>query len=483
MPSAQPYVFLVSGGGGQDREATVAAVQHSFDAVAASAPSRSAVVMAKAAVLRALRLDVENTEDAAHQLAFFGSIGALDALLGLPAAVEQVTADDVRRVASTYLQAGYRTVGWVLPGVRPPAPLPPAPTVLAPATQRAGSPPDRPAAAAEAHAFHDGRIAVEFSPASPTLALAVVLPGRWQCRDCAVDQPGPGWTQLTLQGLKGELPSLLAEARKQVAGAGHAAPPTAAPGDSPTRLLRARLAQSFTVQGPAAPAPAFLAVAGDVDGEAAAAAAQRVFAFTDERPLVTLDLPAGDQRLASTGAWPQAGLGYLVAAPGPALEESLAWELALYLFSHGYEGRFGKAAISERGLAYRIESSYRGAGNVGLITIAAGVAPASQTPLADLLQSELERLQTEPPDDAALAEAKAHLLGRRRSAAQSPRERASRLAGEWIGAGIRTAAAYSDALDRVTRETISAALDAFPDGTVIIVTTPAQAVAEEPAKD
>jgi hypothetical protein len=35
----------------------------------------------------------------------------------------------------------------------------------------------------------------------------------------------------------------------------------------------------------------------------------------------------------------------------------------------------------------------------------------------------------------------------------------------------------------VPREAISAALAALPDGTVITVTTPAQAVAEGPAKD
>ena len=49
-----------------------------------------------------------------------------------------------------------------------------------------------------------------------------------------------------------------------------------------------------------------------------------------------------------------------------------------------------------------------------------------------LLDSELARLQTEPPTAAEVDEARQHLLGRYRSAAQSNGELTRRLAREWL---------------------------------------------------
>ncbi|MEE4163476.1 MAG: insulinase family protein, partial [Woeseiaceae bacterium] len=149
--------------------------------------------------------------------------------------------------------------------------------------------------------------------------------------------------------------------------------------------------------------------------------------------------------------------------------DSLTWELALYLFSHGYEGRFGKAAISDRGLAYYIAADYRGGPDTGLITLAAGVDPVSQAPLAALLQSELARFVAEPPAAEELAEAKAYLVGRRTSAALSPAERVERLASDRVGHGLMTSDAYADAVAAVTLDQLNAVLTAFADGRVVTV--------------
>jgi predicted Zn-dependent peptidase len=167
---------------------------------------------------------------------------------------------------------------------------------------------------------------------------------------------------------------------------------------------------------------------------------------------------------------PQGALGYLVAAPPRGSRDSLTWELALYIFSHGYEGRFGKAAISDRGLAYYIAADYRGGPDAGLITLAAGVDPASQAPLADLLRSELARFVDEPPSAEELAEAKSHLVGRRMSAALSPVERVERLASDWVGHGLMTSAAYAEAVTAVTLDQLHAVLPAFAEGRVVTVT-------------
>ena len=65
---------------------------------------------------RAVAEDVETTEDAAHQLAFFEGVGALDGLLTMPRLVGAVTAADIQRVAGIYLAPDKLTVGWMVPG-------------------------------------------------------------------------------------------------------------------------------------------------------------------------------------------------------------------------------------------------------------------------------------------------------------------------------------------------------------------------------
>src|SRR6185369_4930196 len=61
------------------------------------------------------------TKDAAHQLAFFEGIGALDNLLIMPRLIAAVTAADVQRIARIYLLPSRLTFGWMVPGKPPPA--------------------------------------------------------------------------------------------------------------------------------------------------------------------------------------------------------------------------------------------------------------------------------------------------------------------------------------------------------------------------
>jgi predicted Zn-dependent peptidase len=56
-----------------------------------------------------------------------GAVAVVDrpeALFALPEQIEGVTADDVTRVASTYLGERTRTVGWYLPEDGPPREVP-----------------------------------------------------------------------------------------------------------------------------------------------------------------------------------------------------------------------------------------------------------------------------------------------------------------------------------------------------------------------
>jgi len=473
MPTAQPYVFLVSGTAKTDQDWTAVAgnVQAALDQWASEPVEAEVLRTATTAVQRALRFNVETPEDAAHQLAFFESIGAFDALLELPARVAAVTAKDIARVAERYLDGERRTVAWALPDDGRQHFAPEVPTTLTAAKLRAGRAPADPAARAlEPELFADGRIAVEYSPTSPTLAIAAVIAGRWSCDACSSDAPAPGYTTLTLRGLTGELDTLLKRAQTVLAAASPEAPAgKPAASTDPAGHLQELLDSAFTVSAKHPTAePVFLAIAGNVD-TAAAARAAGAFSFTSTVPSVRVEVPPSDLTVTLPVVKPQGALGYLVPAPPRGSLDSLTWELALYLFSHGYEGRFGKAAISDRGLAYYIAADYRGGPDTGLITLAAGVDPVSQAPLAALLQSELARFVAEPPAAEELAEAKAYLVGRRRSAALSPAERVERLASDWVGHGLMTSDAYADAVAAVTLDQLHAVLPAFAEGRVVTV--------------
>jgi predicted Zn-dependent peptidase len=93
--------------------------------------------------------------------------------------------------------------------------------------------------------------------------------------------------------------------------------------------------------------------------------------------------------------------------------------------------------------------------------------------MRDLLRSELERLQQEPPSQAEIDEARRHLLGRFVSAAQSNAELADRLSREWLWYGeLVDYETLSAALNRVTREDVLAIVPEFTAGAVIAVRNP-----------
>ncbi len=159
----------------------------------------------------------------------------------------------------------------------------------------------------------------------------------------------------------------------------------------------------------------------------------------------------------------------MVDAPAPDSAEALAWRLALYMFAHGYGGRLGDEAISQRGLAYYIDATYRGGRGAGLVTLNIGVDPGKQSALLETLQAELARFVSEPPDNAELAEAKNHLIGRKISAAQSNNEITDALARDWTGPGLSTIGDYSALVNAVTLDDIHAVLPAFTDGDFVII--------------
>jgi len=167
----------------------------------------------------------------------------------------------------------------------------------------------------------------------------------------------------------------------------------------------------------------------------------------------------------------QARTGYIVTAPGPQDPSVDAWRAALYILSHDYEGRLGKQAISRRGLVYYIDSGYHSDGTRGWMTFSAGVDPQKQADFRALLEAELERLLSDPPSAAEVAEALQHRTGRALSEQQSNQELADSLARQWLWQGqLESPAELSAKLARVSRDDILLVLQDFVSGTIVEVT-------------
>jgi zinc protease len=169
----------------------------------------------------------------------------------------------------------------------------------------------------------------------------------------------------------------------------------------------------------------------------------------------------------------QERVGYTVKVPGPRPETAVAWQMALYVLSHGYEGRLGKEAISRRGLVYRIGSDYRTDGRNDWITLDIGVDPSRREAMVALLKEQLAALLTGPPSQAEVDEARAHLLGRFTSEAQSNAELADRLTRQWLWyRDVPGYEAWERKLDAVQRQDILDLLPAFTRGSIISITNP-----------
>src|SRR5690606_32696504 len=324
----------------------------------------------------------------AHQLASFAGYGALDALFELPERVAAVTAAEVQRVAQHWLRPERRTVGWHVPrpdtrdaatdagddapGVANVALPPPAPLD------------EVPAAAPVVRTLAGGIPAiVQSSDLSPAVHVELVLAGGVAGDGIEQDRPVPGHSSASRRVRPGERAATLAALRETLEAARAEGEEEGDAADPESRLEQA-FARIMSVRVPASTAPVLAIVTGDVDPENAFGLLEQHFGDLAPprgraRPVAHGD--GRDLEIALGRPVAQAQLGYIVRAPGPAERVALAWRLLLYVVSHGYEGRLGKEAISNRGLAYYIDSRYRSDGVNGWVTLAVGVDPEKLQPL------------------------------------------------------------------------------------------------------
>ncbi len=478
-PSAQKYVFVIGGfAEAGAREAIVEQeIERRIESLRRRTVSDKRLSIAVNDVLGQLVFDVETTEEAAHQLAYFEGLGALETLLELPDRVAAVTPREVKNVVSRYLLPERRSIAWYETANDSQAtPVPaklssrePVSITLPRAIDTTPLPPS-----ASAQLSGGIPVIVQTNDLSPSAYLQLVFESARS--DATANKPALGFSALEFQLQSGDLEMTIAKVRASLADPLDPAEPVSPSTDPETRLEQVFgeiMAGASTVMTRST-SPVLVVVSGDVAFGDTMAMLEKGFGKLkapqlSERP--TVNFAAEDIRVNLGLPIAQAQLGYIVPAAAPSKKEADAQRLLLYILSHGYDGRLGKIAISDRGLAYYIDSRYRSDGNNAWITLGIGVDVHKLDELKALLESELQRLRDEPPTTSEFEEAKTYLLGRARSAAQSNEELATTLAQQrlWHGETVTPEALVAQ-LATITYEDLLEVIPALVGGTSIVVT-------------
>lgn len=246
--TAQPYLFSIRAQAAAEGDLE-RAIEERIAKLRESPVPADELDRVRKDLLADLELDVETSEDAAHQMAFFEGIGAFAVLKHLPELVAAVTPEDVRRAAAFWLRPEQRTIGWVHPGPVPvapaarpiPPPLPDRPTQARPADAARSAP--------RVKTLRNGvALIVRRVVRVPAGYLRVIVPGNslaFEGVDASVDQPFWRHTSLGVRFQTGELAQA---ARRDPEGAGDRETdptggdrrPRAAPGPGPPRRARHR---------------------------------------------------------------------------------------------------------------------------------------------------------------------------------------------------------------------------------------------------
>ena len=459
IPSADPYLLMIQGR--SDPEHAPARIEREIEQRLTALRDRELgperLESGRSQLLAELVFDLETTEDAAHQLAYFEGIGALPVLWQLPERVRAVDSAALRRVAGKYLQPRQRTIGWLAPEdmeleSAEPTSGPAAPAAVEERDETPAQPivskPPRSAAPAGAAGRATVRRLGNGTPVilqriarAPTAFLRLMVPSNQIRAGADQESDAPVWrhTSINAHFLAPQWQSAIGRARlvlDQIEPHSAPAPSPAEPGE----LLWHTLAHQLgAVPSPPASVPALIVLVGDIDPASCFEQIERSFgALPAAAPLAAhrlrVETPETIVDRRATAAV-QSQLGFATVAPAPAEPRAWAYRLLLYILTHGYEGRLGQELISRSGLIYFINSAYHSDGPSAWISIRMGVDPDKLEPTHRRFTELLAALRSEPPTAAELVEAQHHLIGRRRTAYQSPAELSALHAREWLEQG------------------------------------------------
>jgi predicted Zn-dependent peptidase len=179
------------------------------------------------------------------------------------------------------------------------------------------------------------------------------------------------------------------------------------------RALEARAIRDFW-HATYRPSNTVVAVAGDMDHDAAVALASEAFGSGNGH-VPSFDpapaLPAGPRLLVGRRDTSQAQLA--IALPALPRDHADAWNLAVLnaVLGDGMSSRLFLGMREEKGLAYDVSSGIVEYADSGALEVSAGVDPAQLPQAIEAILAELARLADEPVPDDELAKAKAYLSG------------------------------------------------------------------------
>jgi zinc protease len=430
---------------------------------------RARLDAAKEAVIRALSEDILTTEDAAHQLAYFEGIGALEVLLELPQLVGMVTGEDVQRVARSYLASDKMTVGWMIAGKAPTAHLGAGRAKAA--SDRSGSASDSvPATSPELRRLSSGLPAiVQRSVISNTATVELLLSAPVKAELPPEDLPGLG--AVIRSGRPEDLPDLVSQAL----AASRGGPPTReSPSQDPATRLQQLLADRMSFRAHGTAEPLAVIVTGKIEPGSAFDILEKKLGNVPAAKLSAARTSYPGRRNSireqNPKALSQGAIGYVVEGPKPNTRDALAWRMLLYVLSHDYSGRLGRSAITDKGIVYHIYSSVRTDGMRSWATLSTGVDPAKADAMEAELARQLHNLVREPPSAAELEAARNHLLGRTLTEAQSNEELAGKLSREFVETGgLRYREQFRKQLQTITRADLARLAAVLAKGTIVRV--------------
>ena len=478
--TAQPYVFNISGNTDSAPAAIEIEIEKRISVLRDQAVPLQELTEARKQLIEELVFDIETTEDAAHQMAYFEGINAFPVLQRLPSLLQAVTANDIQRIARKYLRPEQRTIGWYLGQSSASAQTPSRSTLAArkedvartlTLTNRSTDPLVR-------KTRNGLTLIVQRMARTPAAFLRILVPSVSVETNAASSANDPVWghTSLHWRFLQEDLTATLQKAKEAVTKIRAGEPVDPSETDDPETRLDIELEDLVNANLSGGNLkPGVISIVGDVDPVNTMQMLEKTFggfsgnAHNAPRSSVILREKIKTVRLPGKA---QSQFGYAVPAPAPAAGDSYAYKALLYILTHGYGGRLGKELINNRGVIYYIGSNYHSDGDASWISMRFGVNPDKLVESKKLFDQILQGLLTNPPTEQELAEAKRHLIGRRVTAYQSNEQLSAFYAREWVEQRrIPTQSEFKQKMNAVTLSEVKKIIPAFIAGAQVLIDT------------
>jgi zinc protease len=117
LATEEPFLYTVSATAtdGTRLDSVEGVLLEELDRVRREGITDAELTRARAQLKARLVFESDSVTNVAHQLGYFATIASVDVFTGAPAAIANVTEDDVAAVAKTMLEVANRTIGWFEP--------------------------------------------------------------------------------------------------------------------------------------------------------------------------------------------------------------------------------------------------------------------------------------------------------------------------------------------------------------------------------